>query len=591
MKQILNFSDYINRKRHHRAQRWIAGFLACVVGFSVTFSLIQPAATMERSCAIEEHQHGDGCYTHQTTAEVTSLTCSFAPHVHEAPCGDSCGYADFAVHSHSDLCYDGDALGALDCELESRDPHFHGDGCYLPMPVCTPEDPDSHVHEDSCFASTLACALEETEGHIHSEACHIPLESLICTEDTETLVLVCGLPEIALHTHTDGCFATQDAEQVLTCPLTEVLRHNHDESCLTVTTVPADIQVLTCTMPEHIHSDACRQASTDPVETLPVETLPVETQPVESQPQSGFFALRPTTMVDSGTFLSTEGNELSWELIKYTLTGEHTLTISGKDAAFSFVIFEGNLPEDSFATAEELAQLLDAAGKAYHTFSLPMEAGSSLSDYMDPRFDGWNWKEGQTYSLVEILEDDAFSFRKFLGTGASCYTFTYDPGVQQQILCENTLNHWSVELTKTDPTGKGLEDGVFGLYSPNAADQISGEAFNAPEQLTYNGITWYLSHIGTTDENGCILWQQLEHSSYYLLEIQLPPGHVKGSQPGQLLYRSAAEEGVYRVNMVNEPGYALPHTGSIGTAPLTIPGLLLMAAAVIAFLYKKKLSY
>lgn len=79
MKQILNFSDYINRKRHHRAQRWIAGFLACVVGFSVTFSLIQPAATMERSCAIEEHQHGDGCYTHQTTAEVTSLTCSFAP--------------------------------------------------------------------------------------------------------------------------------------------------------------------------------------------------------------------------------------------------------------------------------------------------------------------------------------------------------------------------------------------------------------------------------------------------------------------------------------------------------------------------------
>ena len=221
-KQTLNFSDYINRKRHHRAQRWIAGFLACVVGFSVTFSLIQTAATMERSCAIEEHQHGDGCYTHQTTAEVTSLTCSFAPHVHEATCGDSCGYADFAVHSHSDLCYDGDALictlpeilphthdescygpahthsdecyvtvlGALDCELESREPHFHGDGCYLPMPVCTPEDPDSHVHEDSCFASTLACALEETEGHIHSEACHIPLESLICTEDTETLVLV-----------------------------------------------------------------------------------------------------------------------------------------------------------------------------------------------------------------------------------------------------------------------------------------------------------------------------------------------------------------------------------------------------------------
>ena len=64
-----------------------------------------------------------------------------------------------------------------------------------------------------------------------------------------------------------------------------------------------------------------------------------------------------------------------------------------------------------------------------------------------------------------------------------------------------------------------------------------------------------------------------------------------GNQPGQLLYRSAAEEGVYRLSRVNQPGYALPHTGSIGTAPLTIPGLLLMAAAVIAFLYKKKLSY
>ena len=517
MNHTLNFPAYKNRKHFHRAQRWIAGFLACIVGFSVTFSLIQPASTMERSCTIEEHQHGDGCYTRQTTEDVTALTCGFAAHVHEAACGDSCGYADFAVHSHSDLCYDGDALvcalpeilphthdescyspahthtdecyvtvlGALVCELESREPHFHGDGCYLPMPVCTPEDPDSHVHEDSCFASTLVCALEETEGHIHSEECHIPLQSLICTEDTETLVLVCGLPEITLHTHTEECFATQDAEQVLTCPLTEVLRHDHDESCVTVTTVPADVQVLTCTIPEHTHSDACSQASTEPAETLPAETLPAETlpaetqpveaqpvetqpvesqpvesQPVESQPQSGFFALRPTTVVDSGTFLSTEGNELSWELIKYTLTGEHTLTISGEGTMPAFT--EGGAPwykhNSTPATLVLEDGLLNVSSNAFYKMNLTSISFSNTIKSIDS---------------VAFIQCNGLTS---LDIPASVETVGYRAFYQTHTTSFLTL-HEGLRFIEADAFSQGIPGYYTNIYIPASVESIGSGAF------------------------------------------------------------------------------------------------------------------
>ena len=382
MKQTFNFSEYIKQHRNRGRQRWIAAVLGCFVVFFVAFALIRPASTMERSCGIEEHTHTDDCYTHQTTPEVTTLTCGFLPHVHEEACGDACGYGDFAVHSHSELCYQDDTLvctlpeilphthdetcygpahthtgecyaaelGQPNCGLEVREAHAHTEACYRTQAVCAPEDPQTHIHQESCYASTQVCPLEETEGHAHTEACYPSVQNLICTEDTETQVLTCTLQEIILHTHTESCFSSLDGEAVLTCPLVEVLRHDHDETCTTVTTAPADLLVLTCTTPEHTHTEECRPAQAESTAAqaqtestaAQAQTASAETQTQETQPQAAFFALRPCTTLGSGTFASTEGNELSWKMDYYTLTGEYVLTVSGEGTMPAFA--KGSAP-------------------------------------------------------------------------------------------------------------------------------------------------------------------------------------------------------------------------------------------------------
>jgi hypothetical protein len=259
-----------------------------------------------------------------------------------------------------------------------------------------------------------------------------------------------------------------------------------------------------------------------------------------------------------------------------------------KDAAFTFVLYEGSPVTDPLTSVTQLSQTLTAANRAYKVLTLTVAAGSNASQALVLDFADWSWQPGKTYTLAEIRDSDAYRFHRFLGTTAGQYTFTYDPARQQEIFCENIQNYWSVELTKVDPLDAPLAGAQFALYSPQAADQLAGEIPGVPGEVTFNGVTWYLVRTGISDEDGTILWEELVRDCYYLLEIQPPPGYEFPKKPGQILYRSAAEEGVYRVTMVNEPGHALPRTGSIGTIPLTILGPLLMTAAVLTFLCKKK---
>ena len=112
------------------------------------------------------------------------------------------------------------------------------------------------------------------------------------------------------------------------CGQIEVNAHVHEEICFAV---DAD-QILVCGLEGHIHTEACvENAATETTASTETTESTEETIFVE-EAGFGFFALRPTVVVDGGTFTSQEGNELTWELTHNPLNDEYTLTIDGEGA-------------------------------------------------------------------------------------------------------------------------------------------------------------------------------------------------------------------------------------------------------------------
>lgn len=102
-----------------------------------------------------------------------------------------------------------------------------------------------HTHTDSCYTqvtsrekSVLACEVEADDViHAHDAACR-----------DENGNLVCSLPELEAHRHTDSCYTIPEV-------------HAHTDACYTW-----ERGALTCTQstePRHTHTEACYQETSD----------------------------------------------------------------------------------------------------------------------------------------------------------------------------------------------------------------------------------------------------------------------------------------------------------------------------------------
>lgn len=128
---------------------------------------------------------------------------------------------------------------------------------------------EEHIHNSDCYVQetlvSLSCSLEQPVAHTHDGLC------LDGNGD-----LICQLPEVSAHTHTDGCYTVTaghahaedcyDAEgtllceeaeapdvQTLTCTEDELPVHQHSAECVHVTVQ----DVLACTLQEHLHTEEC----------------------------------------------------------------------------------------------------------------------------------------------------------------------------------------------------------------------------------------------------------------------------------------------------------------------------------------------
>lgn len=311
---------YLKRHKFHKRWRKVVTALASVVVFCTTYALILPAITLEQSCPLEEHTHGESCYEIQQTK---AFVCGDSPHRHTSDCYNesgqlTCGYADFYLHTHDESCYGED--GTLLCSLPQISAHTHGESCYTLEThthgpecysrtkgdlICTQEESPGHTHDETCGGEGV-CSLEETEGHTHTDDCYEWTETLTCEIPEETWVLTCQRQEIVQHTHTESCY---DGSGNLVCGKQEVLRHVHDETCIQTT----EVSVLVCSLPEHIHGEDCltEEASPAPIDLEESEPTTVATEPVETKPMN---------LVPTGATLSYKTGDNSWTPI----TGEET---------------------------------------------------------------------------------------------------------------------------------------------------------------------------------------------------------------------------------------------------------------------------
>ncbi len=138
------------RKEHSRHRLWqrVVSGLACAVVFCTTYALILPAITMEQEtfCALEEHQHGPGCWEKRLICEIPE------------------------EHFHTDACHAEEKT--LICSLEESEgpdgAHRHGESCYETEDALICGIEEDHVHTDTCYEQVLICNMPE---HAHSLAC------------------------------------------------------------------------------------------------------------------------------------------------------------------------------------------------------------------------------------------------------------------------------------------------------------------------------------------------------------------------------------------------------------------------------------
>lgn len=169
--------------------------------------------------------------------------CGLAEHQHTESCYTrkdvrhlACGSQSLGIHTHTAQCADG-SCGYADFVI-----HEHNSSCYEDGKlVCPLPEVKAHTHTDDCYRIPTW----EESGHTHTDECY-----------TMTKGLSCGKTETEGHTHTDAC---RSQKQVLSCDTPESDGHHHGDGCYD------EAGVLICEAEEsdgHHHGEACYKTET-----------------------------------------------------------------------------------------------------------------------------------------------------------------------------------------------------------------------------------------------------------------------------------------------------------------------------------------
>ena len=179
---------------------------------------------------------------------------------------------------------------------------------------------------------------------------------------------------------------------------------------------------------------------------------------------------------------------------------------------------------------------------------------------------------------------------------------------------KSTLKYGDASNTKSTPDSETitytwdldiLKDAQFVLLNQDktkAATVVNGKVtgwVDVPAAGQGGTITWPANTILTTNAQGKIEIDGLDADTYYLREIEAPAGYNKLAEDVEVVIAGAAKADgsdtltyqtvVAEVN--NQSGTELPSTGGIGTTIFYVVGSILVVAAIVLLVTKKRMDH
>lgn len=426
----------------------------------------------------------------------------------------------------------------LDCVLSHNLPHQHSEECYYTPPgdgaqkllVCGTADFVVHKHDpERCYdkSGNLVCMLPEIEEHTHTDECYQTQQ-----------VLSCGLQEgDGGHVHSDSCYSPDlSAEPV--CGIEESVGHTHDDSCFPKT--------ISCGLEEgsggHIHSDACY--STEAILTCGKNEVHLHTHTEECY-------LHTVDQLDQNQdqLLADRGFDISqmaiMEISDQAPGEENRVLASNGEPVLKCgetEVLEHVHDDSCFTAVGPEGELLSQLGSGSEDSGMP---GQRSAVYQDATlratavYDGEDFPEGARMNVERVDESEGLRAKQQQLDG------TVD-GMQLQALLKVTVSGSDQELS--EPIRLSIE--------PAGQAEVSAAAWYNADGFEEQGV--YVQN--TVLEFELLNVAKQENGSY---ETKIAPGAVVG-----IASRPAAEES--RQDEQSSSGYetAEPGNGQSGEEPV-----------------------
>lgn len=172
-KLVKEYLDELSRRQKKERKIAVAVMLLVVIVVGTVAGVLTQygvAMTGKPRCGLEEHTHGEDCYTKK-------LICNLEEgegHTHTEACKGmpelTCGQEEGEDHTHTEACYT--VPEEFICGLEESEGHTHTDSCYTLSEeyICGLKEQQSHAHGEDCYTEELTCGKKE---HLHTDACYI----------------------------------------------------------------------------------------------------------------------------------------------------------------------------------------------------------------------------------------------------------------------------------------------------------------------------------------------------------------------------------------------------------------------------------
>ncbi len=260
-----------------------------------------------------------------------------------------------------------------------------------------------------------------------------------------------------------------------------------------------------------------------------------------------------------------------------------TIDTDSINVILKYLGFESTLPEGTYT--------LDKTATYDYTFKFSVDS----TQYLD-----WAGLGGHqliiTYTAT--LNDDNTTAVNVAETNTATFDYSFYPYVNNshhQKTATVSVTTFAIKINKfvDGESDTKLADAKFDLYRTATQEEIDKRVAIDIPHTDIKGIK--LEGDKITNADGVTVFEKYEANAdkydYYLVETAAPSGYNILDNAVKVNFTDAevAEtEGIYTVNVSNSSGIKLPVTGGTGTVIFTVIGIVLMAGAVLLFVFARK---